>query len=73
MSPERVTVKVNGVLPLLPSARLTLAAAIESAGGASSLRMVPVAAAVRDRRRRWASDSVTVKFSSGSTWCRRRR
>ena len=45
-SPERVTVKVNGVVPLLPSAWLALAAAIESARPVSSLRMVPVAAAV---------------------------
>ena len=31
LSPERVTVKVNGVLPVLPSAWLALAAAIASA------------------------------------------
>ena len=46
MLPERVTVKVNGVDPLLPSALLALVAAIESTAAASSLRMVPTAAAV---------------------------
>src|SRR5262245_26810601 len=40
----RVTVRVNGVLPLLPSFRLAVAAAIDSE--VSSLRMVPMAVAV---------------------------
>ena len=48
MLPVGVTVKVKAVLPLLPSFRLALVAAIDSDGpaAASSLRIVPVAVAV---------------------------
>ena len=68
VSPERVTVNVNGVLPVLPSALLASLAAIESARpAASSLRMVPVAAAVPMVVPALGADSVTVKPSSAST------
>jgi len=67
VSPVRVTVNVNSVLPVLPSACTALAAAIAStgAGVASSFSIVPVAVA-------WPSvafvglDSVTVNPSLGS-------
>ncbi len=61
--PLRLTVKMNGVLPLLPSGRLASVAAMLKAR--SSLRMVPVALP-------WAivppcgADSSTRKLSSGS-------
>ncbi len=44
--PLRVTVKVKGVEPLLPSALLALLAVMQRVGRVSSLRMVPVALAV---------------------------
>ena len=74
VSPERVTVKVNGVLPVLPSAWLALAAAIESCeASASSLRMVPVAAAVvmvvAAARRRQRDGEALDRVQP---WCRRR-
>ena len=57
--------KVNAVLPLLPSALLADAAAIAS--DASSFRIVPDAAAVPIVVPADALDSVTVKPLSGST------
>jgi hypothetical protein len=60
----RVTVNVNGVMPLFPSALLASAAAIDSE--ASSFRIVPVpvpAAIVAPL----GFDSTTVNVSSGST------
>ena len=65
VTPERVTVKVNGVLPLLPSANDALSGLIASAVG-SSLRMVPMADAVVIAAPVGA-DSVTVNCSFGST------
>ena len=65
VSPERVTVKVNAVLPLLPSALLADAAAIAS--DASSFRIVPDAAAVPIVVPAEALERVTVKPLSGST------
>ena len=57
MSPLRVTVKVKAVLPELPSALVASVAAMASvgSGSVSSLVIVPVAVAVRDRAadRRW--------------------
>ena len=69
MLPVRVTVKVKAVLPLLPSFRLALAAAIDSDGPAavSSLRMVPVAVAVPMVVPALGLDSVSVKPSVDST------
>ncbi|MEZ5667269.1 MAG: hypothetical protein R3F55_07520 [Alphaproteobacteria bacterium] len=64
----RVTVKVNAVEPLLPSALSALSAAMDNcAGSASSLRMVPVALAVATVAPPEAFDSVTAKVSSLST------
>jgi len=67
-SPTASTVKVNGVVPALPSAALSVVAAIDSVGGggASSFRIVAVAAAVPSVDPVGA-DSVTVNVSSGST------
>ena len=69
VSPERVTVKVNGVLPVLPSALLAAVAAIakEAPAEQSSLIMVPVAAAVAMVVPALGADSVTVKPSLAST------
>ena len=69
MLPARVTVKVKAVLPLLPSFRLALAAAIDSDGPAavSSLRMVPVAVAVPMAVPALGFDRVSVKPSVDST------
>ena len=67
-SPERVTVKVKGIVPLWPSALAAAAAAIASTGGsASSLRMVPVAVAVARTPSPVGSRRVTLKASWGST------
>ena len=62
--PARVTVKVNAVLPVLPSALLAEVAAIDS--DASSFRIVPLADAVPITAPAEAFDSVTVKSSSAS-------
>ena len=64
----RVTVKVNGVLPELPSALLASVAAMASVGGGSvsSLMIVPVAVAVVIVPP-IGPESVTVKPSFGST------
>jgi microcompartment protein CcmL/EutN len=68
VSPVRVTVNVNGVVPDWPSALLALAAAIDSVGGpASSLRIVPRADAVPSVVPALGFDSVTVNPSSDST------
>ena len=68
MSPLRVTVKVKGVLPELPSALLASVAAMASvgSGSASSLVIVPVAEAVLIVPPT-GLESVTVKASFGST------
>src|SRR6478609_12044122 len=67
--PVRVTVKVKAVLPLLPSFRLALTAAIDSDGptAASSLTMVPVAVAVPMVVPELGFDRVTLNPSLGST------
>ena len=70
VSPERVTVNVNGVLPVLPSALLASVAAIAKDApppAPSSLSMVPVAAAVAMVVPALGADSVTVKPSLAST------
>ena len=69
MFPDRVTVKVNVVLPVLPSFWLALVAAIASEvpAAASSLRIVPVAAAVVIVVPELGADNVTVKPSLAST------
>ena len=66
--------KVNGVVPLLPSGSIALAAATESEvppaplpPAVSSLRMLPVAVAVLIVAPPDAFDSVMVNPSSGST------
>jgi len=66
--PTASTVKVNASSPALPSAALSVVAAIDSVGGggASSFRIVAVAAAVPSVDPVGA-DSVTVNVSSGST------
>ena len=64
VSPLRVTVKVKGVLPLLPSALFAESAAM--AISESSLRIVPVAVAVVMVYPAEGVESVTVKPSSGS-------
>ena len=69
VSPVRVTVKVKGVLPEKPSGLLASVAAIASSGsgGASSLRMVPVAeenSGLMDAPA--GSERETVKVSSAS-------
>ena len=65
-SPERITVKVNAVLPELPSALLASVAAMAMVVE-SSFRMVPVAVAVVMVAPLEGADNVTVKPSSGST------
>ncbi len=67
MITSRVTVKVKALLPLLPSVRLLLAAAMVRVGAAtSSLLIVPVAVAVVMVAPLVALERVTVKFSFGS-------
>src|SRR5262249_57163809 len=67
VSPERVTVNVNGVLPLLPSFLFASNAAIanDGNGAASSLLMLPFAVAVV-MVALVGDDSVTVKPSLAS-------
>ncbi len=65
VSPVRVSVNVNAVLPALPSGLVASAAAIVNT--VSSLAIVPPAVAVASWAPSVASDSVTEKLSSGST------
>ena len=67
MLPLRVTVKVKGVVPLLPSALLALVAAMARVGRVSSSRMVPSAAAV-PRVAPVGAERTTLKSSSASIW-----
>ena len=67
VSPERVTVKVNGVLPVLPSALLALPAAIESARPRVVVDDGAGCGSGGDGGPALGADSVTVKPSLAST------